>query len=185
MCARLTRQTVRSFRARAWPWIVGALLVQIIPPGAAHAQVAGCTVEALGIVGGERLRCRDGLVIEAEAGASYRLIDRDRDNRPEGIELRAKALFVDRPSGARGGFQIRTPHAIASVRGTVWTVDVAPRTSSVFVVQGRVRVARTSGRASVVLDPGEGVDVDASPGPLEVKRWPPPRVRALLARFGR
>ncbi|PIK73201.1 anti-sigma 24 factor, partial [Methylobacterium frigidaeris] len=38
---------------------------------------------------------------------------------------------------------------------------------------------------SVTLGPGEGVDVDADQGALEVRRWPQARVRALLERFGR
>jgi hypothetical protein len=45
-----------------------------------------------------------------------------------------------------------------------------------------VSVARRAGANRVVLGPGEGVDVEAT-GALTVKRWPPARVAALLARL--
>jgi ferric-dicitrate binding protein FerR (iron transport regulator) len=75
-----------------------------------------------------------------------------------------------------------TPQAIAAVRGTKWAVDTTEGKSSVFVVNGRVSVARRAGANRVVLGPGEGVDVEAT-GALTVKRWPPARVAALLARL--
>src|SRR5215204_4369621 len=40
--------------------------------------------------------------------------------------------------GRRSGFQVLTPHAIASVRGTIYAVDVSAGQTSVFVAQGRV-----------------------------------------------
>jgi ferric-dicitrate binding protein FerR (iron transport regulator) len=77
-----------------------------------------------------------------------------------------------------------TPQAIAAVRGTKWAVDAAEGKTSVFVVNGQVSVARRVGSNRVVLGPGEGVDVEAT-GDLTVKRWPPARVAALLARLVR
>jgi len=76
-----------------------------------------------------------------------------------------------------------TPQAIAAVRGTKWAVDAEGAKTSIFVVEGRVRVARPAGRGSVVLGAGDGVDVEPS-GDLIVKRWPPARVTALMARLG-
>src|SRR5262249_17913735 len=96
-----------------------------------------------------------------------------------------KALLLDvqKKSGGRI-FQVNTPQAIAAVRGTRWAVDVAEGKTSVFVVNGRVNVGRTTrGERQVVLGPGEGVDVEAS-APLVVKRWAPARVSALMARLG-
>ena len=75
-----------------------------------------------------------------------------------------------------------TPQAIAAVRGTKWAVDATEGKSSVFVVNGRVSVARRGGANRVVLGPGEGVDVEAT-GTLTVKRWASARVAALLARL--
>jgi ferric-dicitrate binding protein FerR (iron transport regulator) len=69
------------------------------------------------------------------------------------------------------------------VRGTKWAVDAVENRTSVFVVQGRVAVGRRAGSGSVTLGPGEGVDVEAA-SPLTVKRWPPARVAALMARLG-
>jgi hypothetical protein len=45
-------------------------------------------------------------------------------------------------------------------------------------------VRRPRGAGGVVLGPGEGVDVDPGTVPLVIKRWPQPRVDALLARLG-
>jgi hypothetical protein len=86
----------------------------------------------------------------------------------------------------RRSFEIRTPQAIAAVRGTQWTVDVAGGKTAVFVVTGRVSVRRVSGgTGSVNLSAGEGVDVEPGTAPLVVRRWPAARASALLARFGR
>ncbi|GJD65877.1 FecR domain-containing protein [Methylobacterium frigidaeris] len=135
------------------------------------------------------LRCADGLVLETEQGSGLRPIDRNGDGHLEGAELGGRAVLVTLPPGRRvrrDGFQILTPHAIASVRGTVYAVDVTGERTSVFVEQGRVAVARRRApETSVTLGPGEGVDVDADQGALEVRRWPQARVRALLERFGR
>jgi hypothetical protein len=90
-------------------------------------------------------------------------------------------LLIEKSGGNR--FQVITPQAIAAVRGTKWAVDVAETKTSVFVVNGRVAVGRRTGGQSVTLGSGEGVDVEEA-GPLTVKRWPPARVSALLARLG-
>jgi ferric-dicitrate binding protein FerR (iron transport regulator) len=63
-------------------------------------------------------------------------------------------------------------------------VDASEGKTSVFVVEGSVNVARPAGGGDVVLKPGDGVDVEPS-GTLTVKRWPPARVAALMARLGR
>jgi hypothetical protein len=92
-------------------------------------------------------------------------------------------LIEFHPTGKRRDFQILTPHAIASVRGTAWATEVKPDRSSVLVLSGVVEVARTPTGAAVLLGRGQGVDVTEGGGPLQVKRWAPERVRALLARF--
>jgi hypothetical protein len=86
-----------------------------------------------------------------------------------------------KPGGNR--FNVITPQAIAAVRGTKWTVDAADGKTSVFVVDGSVNVTRPAGGGQVVLGPGDGVDVEAT-GELIIKRWPPARVAALMARLG-
>jgi hypothetical protein len=133
--------------------------------------------------GPQTLRCEGGVTIVAENGARYTLLDRDGNGRVDSVELSSKALLIEVPQKPGGNhFEVMTPQAIAAVRGTKWVVDAAEGQTSVFVVNGRVRVARPRGANRVVLGPGEGVDIGA-PGALTVKRWPPARVAALLARL--
>ncbi|NNM75105.1 FecR domain-containing protein [Enterovirga sp. DB1703] len=150
--------------------------------GPAAAQGRGCTVTSYADPPRETLSCPDGLTITAEGGAAYRL--RNRNGRPEGLDLTSKGVLVEVPPGRRGGFQIQTPHAIASVRGTVWAVEVAPERSSVFVQTGTVAVNRPGGPA-VTLQAGDGVDVGPGADPLEVRRWGRERALLFLGRFGR
>jgi ferric-dicitrate binding protein FerR (iron transport regulator) len=131
----------------------------------------------------QKLRCGSGVTIIAEKGARFAL-QRDRAGRIEAVELNGKALLIEVPAQSGGAkFQVTTPQAIAAVRGTKWAVDASGDRTSVFVVNGQVRVGRLTGSHRVTLGPGEGVDVE--PGsPLTVKRWAPARVSALLARLG-
>ncbi len=157
----------------------------LISPEAAFAQSAGCTLER--VAGTSRLimHCADSVTITAERGARFNVIDRNGDGRPDAVSLRNKAILVDvDDTQRRSGFQVVTPQAIAAVRGTRWAVDVKNGTTSVFVVRGRVAVRRPSSAPSVVLSVGDGVDVMTTSGPLVVRRWPPARAAALLARLG-
>jgi ferric-dicitrate binding protein FerR (iron transport regulator) len=132
----------------------------------------------------QTLHCQGGVTIVAENGARYTLQDRAGKGRVEAVELSSKALLIEVPKKSGGNrFQVITPQAIAAVRGTKWAVDVAEKKTSVFVVNGRVAVGRRTGGHGVTLGSGEGVDVEEA-GPLTVKRWPPARVSALLARLG-
>jgi hypothetical protein len=109
----------------------------------AEAQSAPCTLLERTDPPGELLTCRDGLIVRTEQGSLYRLIDRNRDGHPEGAELTSRGLLIEsEPGRRRSRFQIHTPHAIASVRGTIWAVDVTPARTSVFVQRGAVAVRR-------------------------------------------
>ena len=163
---------------------LGLALATCVSAGAAAAQTRGCTITTYTDPPRETLTCPDGLTISAETGASYSLQDRDRDGRLDGVQLTAKGVLVDVRPGRRGGFQVQTPHAIASVRGTVWAVEATPERSSVFVQTGTVSVRRPGGPA-VTLGAGDGVDVPAGSGPLQVNRWGAERAAGFLARFGR
>jgi FecR protein len=152
--------------------------------GVATAQPAnmGCSPDNPAN-GPQTLRCEGGVTIVAENGTRYTLLDRDGNGRVDSVELSSKALLLEVPKKTGGNhFEVVTPQAIAAVRGTKWAVDAAEGKTSVFVVNGRVNVARRAGANRVVLGPGEGVDVEAT-GVLTVKRWPPARVAALLARL--
>lgn len=159
-----------------------ALLAAAAGPARAQ-QLAGCEATRLSPPPRVAYRCSGGLVIEAEVAVSLRVVAAE-GGRPSLVGVSgAGAVLVE--TGVRATrFQILTPHAIASVRGTVWAVDVGASGTAVFVRDGRVSVSRRDGSESVVLSPGEGVDV--TPGePLVVKRWGAARVEGLLARFGR
>lgn len=150
---------------------------------AVEARAEDCVTSRLDDPPRAVLTCGNGLVITAEAASAFRLQDGKKAG-PRGAILNRRGLLVETPDGKVQPFQIRTPHAIASVRGTVWAIDVGGGRTSVFVQRGAVTVGRGGGGPAVVLQPGEGVDVGDS-GALTVKRWPPERVKKLLARFGR
>jgi hypothetical protein len=141
-----------------------------------------CSSESL-LGGAQTLHCGAGVTIVAENGARYTL-QSSRQGRIETIELSGKALLIEvPPQSDKSKFQVITPQAIAAVRGTKWAVDVGEGKTSVFVVRGRVGVGRRTGSHVVTLGAGDGVDVE--PGaPLTIKRWPPARVSALMARLG-
>jgi hypothetical protein len=164
--------------------LVGALALSFPVSGRAQTS-AGCTIASVSEPPREILRCPNGLTVEAEQGAHFDLLQKTRNSSPNAVSVSSRAVLVDVPPGRRGGFQVLTPHAIASVRGTTYAVDAQPKQTSVFVVQGVVAVAARRGRqAPVQLMAGQGVDVQ--PGqPLEVKTWGRQRAAALLARFGR
>ena len=164
----------------------GALaLFTLIWPTWAYAQKEGCAITTYTDPPRDVLICVDGLTITAERGTEYQLLDRNRNQQPDAAEVKSRALLIELPSdNRRGGFQVLTPHAIASVRGTVWAVDVGVERTSVFVRAGRVTVTRSNATEQVQLAPGQGIDVE--PGrPLEIKQWSVERVSRLLARFGR
>jgi FecR protein len=151
----------------------------------AAAQTAGCVLTPDDQNPSEQiLRCGDYLTIHTAPGTRYRL-ENPAQPSPNGARLDSGALMLEfHGSAGRQNFQILTPQAIASVRGTKWIVEAAAGQTSTFVVSGNVLVTRRDGEHLVHLGPGEGVDVGAGSGPIVVKQWPAPRVKALLARFG-
>jgi ferric-dicitrate binding protein FerR (iron transport regulator) len=171
---------------RSFPTGLAAAVVLALASAPASAQTPRCAVTTYTDPPRQVLSCADGLTVTAEQGSAYRLVDRDRDGKPEAAELSSRALLVESTPGRRAGrFQILTPHATAAVRGTVWAVDVSAARTSVFVQRGVVAVGRPGSSENVALRAGEGIDVDGAGGALEVKRWAPERARHLLARFGR
>lgn len=161
------------------------ILAAALGAGPALAQPAGCRTTTFTDPPREVLDC-GGVGIVAEKGASYRLVDGNRDGQPEAIELRDKGVLIEYREKSRGGFHVLTPHAVASVRGTTWAVDVKATGTAVFVQTGRVGVNRAGAAGQgAVLGAGDGVDVAAGGGPIVVKKWAPERRLGLLARFGR
>ncbi len=175
---------IRSSRHAAFGVLTAlATVVALACPAAAQSH-AGCKPDPAASGPALSLDCGHGLRITVERSAAYAVVDGDNDGRPEALRLDRGAALVKVDPGAGRRFQIMTPRAVASVRGTEWAVDAASDATSVFVVSGRVAVAPRGGGRGVVLQAGEGVDV-RGPGPQQVIRWGAARVAALLARFGR
>jgi FecR protein len=166
--------------------VAATLLFTCLPVAPALAQVNVCVLSPDKRSPNDKiLRCGAALTVRPAPDTLYRPLDAGSNRPPDAVQLDSGALLIEfHPAGKRRDFQILTPHAIAAVRGTRWAVEVKPGQSSVFVLSGAVQVARASTRAAVLLRPGQGVDVTDADGPLQVKRWAPERVRALLARFG-
>ena len=150
----------------------------------AQQAATGCE-SAQGPNAAQTLRCRGGLIIVAEQGAKYTLQSLDKRGEVTAVDLQGKAVLIDAPRQyGKIRFRVTTPQAIAAVRGTKWAVDVQDSRTSVLVLAGQVAVRRPVGAGQVLLGPGDGVDVDPGNDALVVKRWPQPRVAALLARLG-
>ena len=166
---------------------IGAVLFYLLLGEFAVAQTNDVKCQPVSSTGtAQTLRCDGGIIITAENGAQYKLNDTNHDGRVDSVELGGQAILLEVPKVPKGKrFTVTTPQAIAAVRGTKWAVDTTGQKTSVFVVNGRVSVGRRSpaNRQSVMLGPGEGVDVEGT-APLVVKRWAPARVAALMARLG-
>src|SRR5918994_900789 len=93
-----------------------AFLLLVFGSSAAAQGRQGCTVVTLSDPPRDVIRC-PGLKFEAERATQYRLIDRNQDGAPEGAQVTGGAVLIDVDPSRRGGFQIRTPHATAAVRG--------------------------------------------------------------------
>lgn len=170
-----------------WSLLAAAAAASILlcSPVQVLAQTSGCT-----LLPDDRepsvkiLRCGEDLTVRIAANTDYQLTQAQGQALPRGAQLKAGALMIDfKPGRRQRNFQILTPHAIAAVRGTVWAVEVKPEQSSTLAVSGSVQVTRANGSRGVTLTAGEGADVTAGAGPITVKRWGEPRVKALLARF--
>jgi ferric-dicitrate binding protein FerR (iron transport regulator) len=131
------------------------------------------------------LRCGDALVVRQAVDANGHVAIPLGTGQPNEVGLDGGALMIEfHPTKEHPTFQIRTPYAIAAVRGTKWIVDVGPAKASTFVIAGVVAVSRPGAAQTALLHAGEGSDVFPDSGPIVLKRWPAQRVRALLARFG-
>jgi hypothetical protein len=156
-----------------------AAVLALAAAGAASAQPGECSLIADDHNPSEKiLRCGSDLTVRTARGTRYKLITKEGQTLPTGAELDTGALMIE---GTRD-FQILTPHAIAAVRGTKWAVNVTPKLTSALVISGVVEVTR--GKQTASLRAGQGADISAGSGPIEVKRWKKKRVNALLARFG-
>jgi hypothetical protein len=164
--------------------IICACLGLGVDVASAQPATMGCSSEHL-LNATQTFHCRGGVTIVAENGATFTLQSHTRSGDVDSVDLQSGALLIDAPKQrGKSHFEVTTPQAIAAVRGTKWAVDTKETRTSVLVLRGQVAVRRPAGPGQVVLGPGQGVDVDPGADPLIVKRWPQPRVDALLARLG-
>jgi hypothetical protein len=161
------------------------VLSMCLPSFSVLAQISVCVLSPDKRSPNDRiLHCGGTLTLQPAPGTLYRPLDGGSNRLPNSVQLDSGALLIEfHPSEKRRDFQILTPQAIASVRGTKWAMEVNPGQSAVLVLSGVVQVARANHAATVVLRRGQGVDVTDVDGPLQVKRWTPQRINALLARF--
>ncbi len=161
------------------------VLAMCSAPAPSSAQGLGCKLTTRpGPPAVEVLVC-DGLKIEAETATDVKVSNDAGGASPDSAHVQGGAALVTVTPGRRTPFQILTPRAIASVRGTRYAVDDAPGATSVFVERGTVQVTRASGGAAVTLRAGDGVDVREGGDALSVQRWSRARVKNLMARFVR
>lgn len=162
------------------------LFMSVVPVAPAMAQaIPGCTPRQATNPERTVFECPGGLTIEAEAAARLGLGQTGSSGvMPTELNLeRGGALFELKPGNVKN-FQIRTPHAIASMRGTIYAIDVSAEKTAILVVEGRVSVTHLRGRHGVMLSPGMGIEVRHGRG-LKPARWGTARSAAMLARFGR
>jgi ferric-dicitrate binding protein FerR (iron transport regulator) len=129
------------------------------------------------------ITCGVAILLEREPGTDITIFERRGSAPPKTIMLENGAILIEVRHGSKPT-QIRTPHAIAAVRGTTYVVDASATSTSVFVIKGTVTVRKSNNASTVTLGPGQGVDVKPTT-PLQVNRWGANRVTTLLARFGR
>ncbi len=105
----------------------------------------------------------DGHTIQLAPGSVFRVLDED-NGIFELISGRIRAIikkFAKR-------FEVRTPAAVTSVRGTEFTLDVGnDGTTTVTVLQGSVEVRDLASNASVSLEPSQGITIPKVPGGLQ------------------
>ena len=190
-----------------------ALLVALAPPATEAADPRFCGVEAiegpeaLGWFAGEwspltrgqaialeakvstgpetrvRITCDDGIVVTVGTGTEVNLETLVGPAENIVLQLIDGIVGLVAPGGP-GGFDVRTPLAIASVRSTEWLVEHGPADgSAVFVRAGRVAVAPRAGGA-VTLGAGEGVSVAPDGTPGEVKTWGEARISRSTGALG-
>jgi ferric-dicitrate binding protein FerR (iron transport regulator) len=194
---RLRSFIMASRRTRPAAYVYGAgVLLSLWAWAAAPAvaQSGACVLSPDKRNANERiLRCGSELTITPAPGTVYRAAAAAGDDGlPASVQLDSGALLIEFNSKRRREFQILTPQAIASVRGTKWAMEVKPGETSTLVLAGKVTVARKNDPEKVVVGPGQGVDVSSlgtprsmygKPEPISVKQWAPGRVKELLGRF--
>jgi ferric-dicitrate binding protein FerR (iron transport regulator) len=84
--------------------------------------------------------------------------------------------------GEQSSLTLRTPSAVAAVRGTDWMGDIKADTTGIVVLEGEVAVSGADPKVQgeVILTDGRGTDVKAGESPGPPKKWGTGRVEALI-----
>ena len=83
-------------------------------PASAQSLPTGCVAQQA-TTGNQSLRCRTGLAIVAENGATFTL-HQDSSGKVDAVDLQSKALLLEAPKQhGKARFQVTTPQAIAVV----------------------------------------------------------------------
>lgn len=172
-----------SFLARRSTAFLLALVFGCLLNSLPVAAEASCTWRDVDNPARQVIDCGDTLTVERERAAQITIFERANGAAPRAIEIKIGTILIDVEPGS-APTQIRTPHAIAAVRGTTYVVEVSADGTSVFVLEGQVDVRKPAGGSVVSLEAGQGIDVTAEQ-PLNATNWDQERASALRARFGR
>jgi hypothetical protein len=138
-----------------------------------------------GVGGRVEMRCPDGSSLVVGERSTVRLSIFITDQRPQNavVELLEGIVRTLLPGGHTWErFDIVTRTAVASVRSTMWIVDVKADSTGVFVEDGNVLVSSRADQAQIYLPAGYGVDIGVRPAPLESRLWGAARVEDARAR---
>src|SRR5689334_3086186 len=138
-----------------------------------------------GVGGRVEMRCPDGSSLVVGERSTVRLSIFITDQRPQNavVELLEGIVRTLLPGGHTWErFDIVTRTAVASVRSTMWIVDVKADSTGVFVEDGNVLVSSRADQAQIYLPAGYGVDIGGRPAPLESRLWGAARVEDARAR---
>ncbi len=196
-CGTAASQTVRSCSVNA---IQGApVRIQVADQWSA-LEMGPLPIGAQRIATGPGARaeivCDAGLTMTIGVGTEVSLdalLVARGSSEPVLLRLLRGIIGVDAPTPDWGGFELRTPLAIASARSTSWLVEYTEVTgSAVFVRSGSVEVISTLRRPLAVLEEGQGVTIvptlarSLSPDPasIVVVEWGPARRDGAAASLG-
>jgi len=132
------------------------------------------------------IRCNDGVRINIGADTRLELatlVGPPQTSRSVVMRLLEGIVRVALPAvRSWRRFEVQTPTAVASVRSTDWTVQVAKDgATAVFVVEGQVLAADRAGSQGAFLQVGEGIDFRADGSMAAPVVWGEARVKRTLA----
>ena len=84
----------------------------------------------------------------------------------------------------QAAFEVQTPTAVASVRGTDWITEATPEATATVTLEGQVALRNIEPGipGEVVLGPGEGTTVNAGAAPTEPTVWGDARRNQFIER---